>query len=283
MCLKSDFSLGKALPSYNHTYRNSRISSNGCNALNFGSESVGQSPTAGEFRDILFENITVSQAGKAGIGIVSMDGSYIHNVTYRNIAMEGTTTPLHIYIAGRFGKLKQLPVKQVGRIWDIHFRNVSAKHCKARSKKTNYAATIDGQPADPGADVSVAHLVGPDITFTNVDLSQCSQGGHTTSDASREPPHKADTYQPRYLGVRPAYGLFVRNADNVSFTGLKLGWDSGAVDGRPSVMLENATVAIDHLTAARSSKTGSTYDVGLRAGTSGSTVTNSPGIVVKQV
>jgi hypothetical protein len=88
-----------------------------------------------------------------------------------------------------------------------------------------------------------------------------------------------------YLGTRPGYGLFVRNAHGVSIKGLKLGWDtdpsSGArADERPAVVLENATVAVDSLTVARD---GSSYDVGIRPGAQQSTVTNSPGIIVKDL
>ena len=48
----------------------------GCNALQFGSE------TLGDFHDYTFENIIVTAAGKAGIGIVSMDGARIYNIRY---------------------------------------------------------------------------------------------------------------------------------------------------------------------------------------------------------
>ena len=40
IALKSDFSLGEELESYNITVRNSSIGSDGCNALQFGSETV---------------------------------------------------------------------------------------------------------------------------------------------------------------------------------------------------------------------------------------------------
>ena len=51
----------KRLESYNVTVANSVVGSNGCNALQFGSE------TLGDFSDFLFENITITSAGKAGL------------------------------------------------------------------------------------------------------------------------------------------------------------------------------------------------------------------------
>jgi hypothetical protein len=137
---------------------------------------------------------------------------------------------------------------------------------------------------DQQANVSSVHAVGPNITFTGLDLSQCSMGGHKASDASVEPPHSAINYPPRYMGTRPGYGLFVRNAFGVSVSGLKLGWDEvkGKTDDRPAVVVENATVGFDSLSAKRDDG-GSSYDVGLRAGAKATTITNSPGIIVKQI
>merc|ERR1712146_600696 len=57
VALKSDYSLGSLLESYDIVVSNSHIGSNGCNALQFGSETVGP------FYNILFENITVTSAG----------------------------------------------------------------------------------------------------------------------------------------------------------------------------------------------------------------------------
>lgn len=271
MVLKSDFSVGRVLHSYNVTVRDCHLASAGCNAMNFGSETVG------DFYDIAFQNITVTRAGKAGIGIVTMDGASIRNVSYRNITMSNTVTPIHMYIGAR----QRAPVKKVGSISGIHLVDVVATHCGGGR---NWAATLDGQPADTGANVSVIYPIGPDITLANVDLSRCSQGGHSSKNATIEPPHSATDFPPRYLGTRPAYGLFARNAHGVSAVGLKLGWEPGRPDdGRPAVVLENATVVFNALAAERSSAEGLGYDVQLRGGTGGSTVTDSPGIVVKNV
>eukprot|EP01043_Picozoa_sp_COSAG02_P041466 COSAG02_NODE_3440_length_6739_cov_10.354819_5_plen_401_part_00 len=91
----SDWSRGKTVDSYNVTVTNSVVGSNGCNALQFGSE------TLGNFHGYRFENITITAAGKAGIGIVTMDGALISNITYRNITMQHTTSPIFMYVGGR--------------------------------------------------------------------------------------------------------------------------------------------------------------------------------------
>ena len=192
--------------------------------------------------------------------------------------MENTTTPIHVYIGAR----QRAPIKRVGSIFDVTIEDVVAIHCKG--SRGTWAATIDGQPADVGANVSVVHPVGPDIILRNIDLSACSQGGHPSSDATLEPPHSATQYPPRYRGTRPAYGLFARNAHGVAAMGVRLGWERGAPDdGRPAVVLENATVTLAALMAERSDTAGLGYDVQLRAGTAGSTVTDSPGVIVRNI
>jgi len=229
--LKSDYSLGAALDSYDITVRDSHIGSNGCNALQFGSETVG------DFYNITFVNLTLTAAGKAGIGLVSMDGSRIHDVAYADIVMSNVVTPLFVFIGARLRR--PLPAR-VGAIYNIHMRNITATTCVGG--RGPWAATLDGQPVDRVANVSTAFAVGPNITLADVDLSACYHGGGTPRDANNNPPHPYNQYPPRELGTRPAYGLFVRNAVGVTFEGLRLGDVPGATaEGRPAVMVENAT------------------------------------------
>ena len=142
LALKSDYSLGRVLPVTNVTVLDSELSSDGCNALNFGSETVG------DFTHIRWENIVVKSAGKAGIGIVTMDGAVIRDVVYRNITMTGVTTPIHLYVGGR----QRAPVARVGAIRDVLLEDVTAAHCKdaggSGHTDGSWALTLDGQPAD---------------------------------------------------------------------------------------------------------------------------------------
>jgi hypothetical protein len=101
-----------------------------------------------------WENIVVSSAGKAGIGIVTMDGAHIHDVHYRNITMSGTTTPIHVYIGAR----QRAPVKKVGAIFDIHLQDIIATDCKGA--KGTWAATIDGQPVTCSMTCACANVAG---------------------------------------------------------------------------------------------------------------------------
>src|SRR5439155_1375029 len=66
-----------------------------CNALMFGSE------TCGDFTDYVFDTITITGAGKSGLGMVSMDGAKISDVHYRNITMSGVASPIMQKIGDR--------------------------------------------------------------------------------------------------------------------------------------------------------------------------------------
>lgn len=101
--------------------------------------------------------------------------------------------------------------------------------------------------------------------------------------------------EPGFLGNRPSYGIYIRNAAGVSVTNLQLGWGSRAnetnappcctPDARPAVVVEKATgVAFTALSAKRAGAgVGPGYDVGLRVGAEDTVVKDSPGIVVRKV
>eukprot|EP01052_Picozoa_sp_SAG31_P004832 SAG31_NODE_204_length_20414_cov_19.143392_24_plen_289_part_00 len=251
----SDYSTGKIVESYDVNVTNSIVGSNGCNALQFGSE------TLGNFHEYLFENISITSAGKAGIGIVSMDGAQIYNVVYRNITVENATTALYMYIGGR---LRRPPAglasndSLVGSIHDITIENVHATrvfHPYGR----NWTATIEGQPPDTSAGLNQFHYVGPKIVFTN--FSDQSAGGGSAS--SIVPPHPSLSYPPRYLGYRPAFGMFVRRAKGLSLSHVNVTY--AEADGRPAFMFSDVhDVKIDRRCTAERSSPSIGFDVGLR-------------------
>ena len=87
-------------------------------------------------------------------------------------------------------------------------------------------------------------------------------GGGTASDRSIEPRHDPNDGGPRQLGVRPAYGLFLRQLHDARFEGLTLSFLND--DERPAlVLLECANVS---LLGAISLQRGPhcDYDIGVR-------------------
>jgi polygalacturonase len=245
LVFKSDFALGRTFPSTNINVSNTTVSSTGNNALQFGSE------TCGDFSDAHFSHITIKGAGKAGIGIVSMDGAHISNVSYSDITMTHAATPIFFKIGSR-GRCPGHP--GVGTISGISLTNVTGT---GLSDNGSFTSTITGLPGHPVTDV----------TLTNVNLTV--PGGDPASDSSINPPEKPTTYPPRDYGTRPSYGWWLRHVGNITFHNDQVGFDKN--DGRPAFQTtDGSAVTLDNVVVQRGS--GSTYDVGFLS-SSGSSAT----------
>jgi hypothetical protein len=279
--LGSDWSLGRQLDSFNITLRDSILASGedgsglGCQCIQFGSE------TSGNFDDIAFSNITCNNAGKAGIGITSMDGANITNLKFDDIAMRGTTEPIHMYVGARAWARRPRPFV-VGSISNVFFKNIIARRVEGKPPSfafdTNFTTTIDGQGVSQNA--TVPHPI-HEVHFHNVSIHY--EGGGVAADATNPaiamPNHNPNDGGPRSsgkrcsaghthcreLGVRPSYGLFLRELRDSSFEHIVLSFEHN--DDRPAIVLTdcvNISFA-GELQIARGNKC--TYDVGKRNST----------------
>ena len=255
LVFKSDYALGHTYTSQNVRVSDTTVYSHENNALQFGSE------TCGDFRDFRFDRVTVLGAGKAGIGIVTMDGAVIEDIHYNDITLTKTTSPIFFKI----GERKRCPGSPpAGRIRNITLTDVSGTDLTApvvtgTVGASDYSSTITGTPAVD---------IGPGITLDNVDLTV--PGGHPAAEATRVPGEFLTTYPPRDYGPRPAFGYWIRHA-----TGIMLNGETRftANDNRPAVIADDASdVTLDGIVAQRGS--GSAYDVGF-SGVSGYAVRNS--------
>ena len=241
--LKSDFALGQTFETHNVRVSDTTVYSHENNALQFGSE------TCGNFRDIRFDRITILGAGKAGIGIVSMDGAIIEDVHYTDVTITRAASPVFMKI----GERRRCPGSPpAGRIRNITLTNVSGSNLIAPAEPggggaREYASTITGTPS---VDIE-------NITLNNVDFDV--PGGHPASDANLVPGEFLTTYPPRDYGTRPSYGWWMRHVRGVTFNDSDVSFASN--DNRPAVIADDgATVAINRMRAERGS--GSAYDVG---------------------
>jgi hypothetical protein len=234
LAFKSDWALGATLPNGNVVVTDAHLSAGCCNALMFGSE------TCGDFTNYLFTHITITGAGKSGLGMVSMDGAHISNVRYHDITMSGTAG----HIMEKVGTRRRCGgTPGIGGIRDIHYSNITATDAGA------FSPTLWGQP---GHEIS-------DVTFRNVHLTE--PGGRPAMDPNVLPQDNGD-YNPNGLGVRPAYGFYLHNVDGVRFEDSSFALE--ADDGRPA-FIANAgrDVTLRHVTAQRG--TGSPFDVGFQS------------------
>jgi hypothetical protein len=210
--LKNDFSTGQRLLTES-VYIHDTTLGTACNAIQFGSE------TAGDFRDIWFKNITVVQAGKAGIGIQTNDGGLVENVYIDNVTMSKAANPIFINSSPRLRTPEHVGI---GHVHNIHISNVTATNVvKTNSKEPANAATISGRPG----------IMHEDITLTNIKITY--KGGGSFADGNISPPYSpSSNYNPRSIGTRPAYGFFVRHVHNLEFHNVSVDFESS--DLRPA-------------------------------------------------
>src|SRR2546421_6876298 len=234
---KSDYALGAKLPNGHVTVTDSKLSAQCCNALMFGSE------TCGDFTGYDFQRITITGASKSGLGMVSMDGANITDVHYRDITMTGT----HSHIMMKIGTRKRCGNSPgVGHISNVTFDNTTGSYTGSGS----FSPTIWGEAG--GNQIS-------DVHFTNVHLTV--PGGNGTMSTA-VPSNDPNNYNPNSIGTRPAYGWYVHNAHDITWSGSSV--DFNTADGRPAgIANTGASLSFDGLTAERTS-TGP-YDVGFQS------------------
>jgi len=212
LAFKSDYALGRHFQNGDVTVTNAKLSSSCCNALMFGSE------TCGDFTDYQFSNITITKAGKSGIGLTSQDGGKFKNINYTDITMSGTAAPVTLKVGTR----KRCGDKPgVGDITDIHFKNVRGTNAGG-----DWSPTIWGQPGHPVKNV----------TFDNVKLTL--PGGHAAMDPTKVPSDNGN-YNPRGIGTRPAYGWYLHIVENVTFTNSSV--DVEKADKRPGLIANSGS------------------------------------------
>lgn len=236
-CFKSESD--KSFPVTNVVVRNCRMASC-CNAIKFGTGSYNA------FRDILIENCELrrspagwrfdwrkrgmpgvtNRCGIAGLALEVVDGGRMENVTIRNIKMEGYMTPIFIRHSNRHGP------KGKGNTYlrNILIENVTGT-CESR-----IASSITGVPARDGMPARRPR----NITLRNISL--LAPGGGTESDAAAQVPEKDCGYPEAFMFSRkplPAYGFYVRHADNVVFENVKV--TTTRPDARPEFRFEDCS------------------------------------------
>ncbi|TWP53201.1 glycoside hydrolase [Lentzea tibetensis] len=233
VAFKSDYATGKTFLSQNNVVRDSTIQSTENNAIQFGSE------TCGSFKNIKFLNLNVTGASKAGLGIVSMDGAIIEDITYENIKLTKTASPIFLHIGDR-GRCPGSP--KAGKIRNVSYKNITGTNLTAPRDipgDPEYATTINGHN---NSDIE-------NITFDNVKLTV--PGGHKESDASKSPPEVTKEYPPRIFAVRPAFGFWLRHAANIKFLNSEIQYDKA--DGRPAFVTDDVQgVTLDGVKVERS-------------------------------
>lgn len=210
----------------NITINNCIISSR-CNAIKMGTESNGG------FKNIAISNCVVKpskikeptffgeKTGIGGIALEIVDGGTMEGITINNIQIDGTESPIFIRLANRARPYREGQViDQIGQLGDISISNVSVKNT------ARIGCSITGQPDFPVKNIRLNN-----ITIENA-------GGGTIQDYEREIKYMPKDYpEATMFGVLPAYGFYIRHAENIWLDGIQL--STRSADQRPAYFLEN--------------------------------------------
>lgn len=213
LAFKSDYALGQKIGNGNVKVYDTKLSAGCCNALMFGSE------TCGDFTGYDFQRIQIQGSNKSGLGMVSMDGTNISDVHYRDITISGVRSPIMMKVGAR---------KRCGNNPGVgSIRNITYDNITINGASPSFSPTIHG---DVDGRIS-------DVTFTNVKINV--PGGNGTMSTS-PPSNQRTNYNPNSIGTRPAYGWYVRYADRIRWVGGS-GVSFTSNDGRPAVIADNST------------------------------------------
>ena len=153
-------------------------------------------------------------------------------LTFRNIEIHGQNiaTPLFIKLGNRVDGEDHKGHWSPGSISDVNFSAIRAVGWGHVSNPksghgTAYTATIEG--------LNASHRVGP-FNFKGIEV--VAPGGGTVEEALIDPPMSPLDYQPRYNGVRPSWGLFVRYVRGLTVVSSSL--VSASFDGRPAMVVD---------------------------------------------
>ena len=213
-------------PCENIAITNCVISSR-CNAIKMGTESNGG------FKNISISNCVVKpseikeptffgeKTGTSGIALEIVDGGTMEGISINNIQIDGTESPIFIRLANRARAYqKEMIIDHVGTLGDINISNIRVKN----SGQTG--CSITGQPGFPVKN----------IRLTNIVIEQA--GGIISDSINWNIEEKPKAYPDGTMfGTLPAYGFFIRHANNITFEGIQL--TTKGADMRPALYLDD--------------------------------------------
>jgi polygalacturonase len=185
------------------------------NAIKLGTESIGG------FEKISVSNCQIVNTKMAGIGLYTVDGGDLHDVTISDVTMDGVGAGISIRLGSRLKSFRQgdQAKAEPGKLSDVTIKNVTARNIGL------IGMIINGIPGHPVEDV----------TMENIQMEL--PGGGTAADAKRQLPEKASAYPEfdMFGNTTPAYGLYARHVRGIKLenVGMKL----LKPDARPATVL----------------------------------------------
>ena len=217
LCLKASGSLGECGATEHITVTNCILHTASIH-FKCGTESCG------DFRNITLSNCVLEggagmRHGNPGIAFYTVDGGDLENIAVSNITMRNVGTPLAII---RGDRDRCNAKKGPGVLRAITINNVSAIGAKL-------PCVIAGMPGAPVQDIQ--------ITAFSVVLQTARKGISHLEEVPESPKAYPD---PVMFGELPAFGLYLRHAENVNLAGLEFYAPTGEV--RPDLVIDDVSM-----------------------------------------
>lgn len=197
---------------------NCRIRSS-CNALKFGTAS------SKGFKNIICRNLEIYDTYFSGIALEIVDGGVMENIRISKVRMTTTNNPIFIRLGHRnmHGK--------VGTIKDVIISDVTAEIPNRKKSEMNkfpsywrhlcttlITGSISGLPGHPVRDITLRNV---HITYGGI--GDAPQRDHILLKNMNQVPECAQNYpESKMFGVLPAWGLYCRHADGLTFENVTL-------------------------------------------------------------
>ncbi len=199
ICPKS----GSAKGVNNMTIKNVTINGTTGNKIKFGTL------TYGAFTNCLLQDIAINGSGRGGLCAISLqglDGADFSNITFDRINLQTSANAFFLlHSAGKRGHRPAGAPAKTGSITGVTFSNLDF-----RNISDNIGSCISGINVD-GTIYKVK-----DITFNNVRVN--SFNGGATIVPGRPGEYKGNYPEYNVFGMLPAWGYYIRYAENVDFT-----------------------------------------------------------------
>ncbi len=212
-------------------------------ALRFGPGSKGR------MHNITVSNCVIHDTFGCGIKMQQVDGGTFEDINFNNLVMDNVTGPISLRLAlwrGWATLSDSLP--PYGKFRNVIFSNIRAR-VPENSQPRDYE--VPSTPGELRQCLNITGLPGhpiEGITFENVHITY--YGGGTVEEAARTDIPEMKDYYPEYhmFGTLPAYGFYIRHADDIVLRNVTLDFQHG--DLRPAIICDDvANLELDSVRA----------------------------------
>lgn len=187
-----------------------------CNGLKLGTESNGG------FEGIAISNCSVYDTMLSGIALEEVDGGALERVAISNITMSNVKNPIFMRLGDR-GRpfVEGAPRPATGAFRDVRIEGILA------SGASHIGCAIAGLPG---------HFI-QNLTLRDIAI-QSAAAPEPRNQPERAIPEEAEAYpEHKMFGVLPAYGFYLRHAEQVHMENIRLTPAPG--DSRPALFCDD--------------------------------------------